>query len=115
MRMNDAISRSDALESAELLSWYHANQKGKMVPGAASCDEAYVEFNDVVSLLENATALDVAPVVHARWIMNHFGAKCSNCLRLYCVEPSWSEKIKHMPPTWIYCPNCGARMDGEAE
>lgn len=59
-------------------------------------------------------SLDVSPVVHARWIMNHFGAKCSNCLRLYCIEPSWSEKIKHMPPTWIYCPNCGARMDGEA-
>lgn len=59
--------------------------------------------------------IEVKPVVHARWIMNHFGAKCSHCLRLYCIEPSWSEKIKHMPPTWIYCPNCGAKMDGESD
>ena len=60
MEQTDAISRSAALESAELISWYHANQKGKMVPGASSSAEAYVEFDDVVSLLENATALDVA-------------------------------------------------------
>ena len=100
--MTDAISRSAVLE------WL-----GYMI--GHSIGSAEYAYKTTKRLVASAPALDVAPVVHARWIMNHFGAKCSNCLRLYCVEPSWSEKIKHMPPTWIYCPNCGARMDGEAE
>lgn len=66
--MNDAISRSAALESAELISWYHANQNGKMVSGASSCDEAYVKFSDVIAVLDEAKALDVAPVVHEKGI-----------------------------------------------
>ena len=101
--MTDAISRSAVLRQLdEYIDLAIENQ-------------VHYSMCTVANFIEELPALDVAPVVHARWIMNHFGAKCSNCLRLYCVEPSWSEKIKHMPPTWIYCPNCGARMDGEAE
>ena len=112
-KITDAISRSSVLESAELISWYHANQKGKMVPGASSSGEAYVEFNDVISLLKNATALDVAPVVHARWIThsdNVLGTskECSNCSEEYFDEYDMCEVIR-------YCPNCGARMDAKED
>ena len=92
-KTNDAISRSEALESAELISWYHANQKGKMVPGASSSDEAYVEFNDVVSLLENATAIDAVPVVrcgNCKWYDSAFSvcSKCGVCVNydFFCAD-----------------------------
>lgn len=106
---DDAISRSAVLESAELISWYHENQKGKMVSGASSSDEAYVKFNDVVLLLENATVLDVAPVVHAIWKDHH----CTNCVAM-CVTAKTPQDWVYNIET-LYCPNCGARMDGEAD
>ena len=111
--MNDAISRSAVLNALERARDSIVNEPDTR--GSFTAKILINAIDDVSGFVQSVPALDVAPVVHARWIMNHFGAKCSHCLRLYCIEPSWSEKIKHMPPTWIYCPNCGARMDGEAD
>lgn len=58
----------------------------------------------IVETLEDLPSADVAPVRHGRWEVidteepRRYG--CSACKRL-----SW-----HMDN---YCPNCGARMDGE--
>lgn len=55
-------------------------------------------------MLMDVPSADVAPVRHGRWVVidaeepRRYG--CSECKRL-----SW-----HMEN---YCPNCGARMDGE--
>ena len=61
-------------------------------------------------------AADVAPVVHGRWIRPHW--KNSN----YCYDCSeCGGEAMHRDYQWakdgIYpiCPNCGARMDGDAE
>lgn len=54
-------------------------------------------------LIEEAPAADVVPVVHGRWgNYEPFtdGYRCSHC------------KLTHRTCT-NYCPNCGARMDGE--
>lgn len=57
-------------------------------------------------------AADVAPVVHGRWINEQmivggfaetWACDCSVCGRTQ-KEPLWKPN---------YCPNCGARMDGE--
>lgn len=61
-------------------------------------------------LIEGATAADVAPVVHGRWIpFEHWvhktfwkGKACSVC----------NANIGHKT-VFKFCPNCGARMDGE--
>lgn len=56
-------------------------------------------------LIEEAPAADVVPVVHGWWIHdinNLYG--CSECLGRETMSP------KKLKP---YCPNCGARMDGE--
>lgn len=64
---------------------------------------------DAIDMIEDAPAADVAPVVHGRWSDAGFG-----------------ELPKHAPYGWacsacggisfnneyIYCPNCGAKMDG---
>lgn len=51
---------------------------------------------------------DVAPVVHGRWIEQEkytFGVMydCSIC----------GNRILDNGHSWNYCPNCGARMDGD--
>jgi hypothetical protein len=59
--------------------------------------------------IKQLPAADVVPVVHGRWVDNvdengflcNVWRKCSAC---GCLN--YSKK----PP---YCPNCGARMDGE--
>lgn len=51
-------------------------------------------------------AADVAPVRHGRWIdaREYCGDyMCSNCEALYGTNK------------FNYCPNCGARMDGDSE
>lgn len=60
----------------------------------------------VVQMIHRQPAADVAPVVHGRWIFgtaNHREwMKCSECL------------VSQTPTgVFTYCPNCGARMDGE--
>ena len=53
-----------------------------------------------------APTVDAIPVVHGRWIfgttMNREWMKCSKCL------------VSQTPTgVFSYCPNCGARMDGD--
>ena len=52
---------------------------------------------------------DAAPVVHSKWeitdVDHAHGGKCYHCPE--CGEDEW----RYDAPN--YCPNCGARMDGE--
>ena len=56
--------------------------------------------------LAGMPAADVAPVVHARWEHKFWDtSKCTACNR------EW--EFLDVRPVWKYCPNCGARMDGD--
>ena len=60
---------------------------------------------DALAFIEDAPAADVAPVVHGEWIPFHSEAGgdiqyCSACDVGY-------------PHRTDFCPNCGAKMDGE--
>lgn len=78
------------------------------------CGEKYsgvCENCRIVALIADTPAVDVAPVVHARWepcfdencrCRWGFG-KCSNCGQEY-----YAHAIDH----YKYCPVCGAKMDG---
>ena len=65
-------------------------------------------------LLEELPAADVAPVVHGRWVeyprAHYF--KCSECR--YTVPYRKAAIMVSGNRAYKYCPNCGARMDGEA-
>lgn len=95
--MTDAISRSAVLEEARPL---------ESLESLSHYANVYVVDVDDIQALP---ALDVAPVVHARWQDHH----CTNCFAM-CVTA-------RSPQGWIYnietayCPNCGARMDGEID
>ena len=59
------------------------------------------------AIVLNAPIVDAVHVVHGRWIestntdymMSQF--TCSEC------------GVKYIAKTWNYCPNCGAKMDGD--
>ena len=79
-------------------------------------DNDFVRRGDVKRLLENTVCLheelpaqidiipaaDVAPVRHGKWLEHRTWAKCSECEYLIGFETT-------------YCPNCGARKDGNGE
>lgn len=69
-------------------------------------------YNDLAENFYSIPAADVAPVVHGNWIWNSLFSNefysvlsCSQCEELI-------EVLINRPN---YCPNCGAKMDGEAE
>ena len=60
-------------------------------------------FDMAIDLIEEAFPIaDVAPVRHGRWDFDMSGAWCSVC-------GEYSEG------RYCYCPNCGAKMDGESD
>lgn len=71
---------------------------------------AMEEAKDVLSMLP---AVDAVPVVHGRWIhldpreRATISGKCSCC---GWEAHYYEDDVADMP----YCPNCGAKMDGEA-
>ena len=109
--MTDVISRNALLEQI-------VEQKFDWPTGYAT------GYNDAVRVIRekvwSAPALDVAHVVHARWIRNDLGnTRCSNChTRLpfrHCYNEEdgyeWDDEIDETP----WCMHCGARMDERVE
>lgn len=92
--MDEYLKRSD------LLAEYDRQHKGP--PGAAR------------RLIAEAPAADVVPVVHARWLYAINTRRryapvaddmiCSACNRV-------TERLDGI--NYLYCPYCGARMEGE--
>lgn len=67
---------------------------------------------NVETIIKDAPAADVAPVVHGRWD----GDTCTAC------KLPWKYNMVQDADDWgyfdpmpDYCPNCGARMDCDAE
>ena len=66
---------------------------------------------DIRAFVKAQPAADVAPVVHGRWeydlpTINTYGQlRCSIC-NWWTLDPS-------VDSSYSYCPNCGAKMDGE--
>lgn len=71
-------------------------------------------FDEAVTRVEDFPDADVAPVRHGRWLKSgkevcgdhqYF---CSECNEEYWEGLSWPDRAH-------YCPNCGAKMDLEAQ
>ena len=64
--------------------------------------------NALQSLIIEIPAADVQPVRHGRWENSKasFGEMCSECKFIVWWDDDGPHKFN-------YCPNCGAKMDGE--
>ena len=64
----------------------------------------YHHKDDVIAAIAGQPTVDAVEVVHGRWV--HKGAwhiECSECQYI----------LAHIGEAKNYCPNCGAKMDGD--
>ena len=72
-------------------------------------DGQYSGMDRTFSMIENAPAVDAMEVKHGRWMNNADDyPECNRCGYMPQYDPAIDD-IYYSP----YCPNCGARMDGE--
>ncbi len=92
--MDDLISRAAAIECAidAVDDW-----DGGWNPNRETVIRKY---------FEELTAVDAVPVVHARWVEetdHSYHWHCSKCKQVWGITKYFMK----------YCPNCGAKMDGD--
>ena len=65
-------------------------------------------------LIANFPAAEVAPVAHGRWIHSRYEDCCEQFELVKCSQCNHEAyAIAFYVRNGNYCPNCGARMDGE--
>lgn len=64
---------------------------------------------DAADCIRYMDTADVAPVVHGRWVKRGCKWQCTNCKVLMSIDGTPKENLLN------YCPNCGARMDGDSD
>ena len=64
----------------------------------------------VLGYLLSARTVDAVEVVHGRWEKAEYCGfvRCDQCKDVY-IDESWLDDGR-----WHYCPNCGAKMDGDS-
>ena len=102
--MSDYIRREDAVDRMNhygsiWMEYTEAMSKHEVAEQALKASK-----QAVIDVLENLPSADVAQVVHGRWTHkpNVYGVA-------YCSECDYELRINNAS----YCPNCGAKMDGE--
>lgn len=93
---------AEYIERAAAIAWF--------MPYAHTGES--IEADVVISDIKGMKAADVAPVVHGRWAIDEFGCFCTAC-REYTADIETGEDCQLVPMRSHYCPNCGARMDGD--
>lgn len=73
----------------------------------------------VRSIVRRTPSADVTPVVHGRWISltgcANEGVYCSICKKkVWKSDYAWCSKKSRNKLRSNYCPNCGAKMDGDS-
>ena len=93
--MNEYIKREEIRRAYEKLTRSYVN------------GNPYIADWRFDEMIEKLPAADVAPVVHGMWETNSDRPDSLICSVCKCGFDMW----KHEPHN--YCPNCGAKMDGE--
>ena len=66
-------------------------------------------------VLDEAPTLDVAPVVHGRWTIECDNFDCEFMRCSVCGEEFYNGDNDTVDMLPNYCPNCGAKMDGDTD
>ena len=101
--MSEYIRREDALDAFN----------------RAVQDVGILDADDIETVFGMLSSADVAPVVHGKWIdhdgnkvqLNEHGETCGTCFCSRCGE--WLVASDEYAVKGYFCPNCGAKMDGE--
>ena len=80
----------------------------------AEYEERRAELDQVISDINSQPTVDAEPVRHGRWI----DPQPEGCMtwdkRAYQQCSICGDK-QYLSQSMIYCPNCGARMDGDGD
>lgn len=81
---------------------YITKEQAKDICGLMSSFNEHAQY--LKSKIDELPPADVAPVRHGRWTrIDYHDARCSEC----------GHKTYYPDRISLYCPECGARMDGE--
>lgn len=93
-----------------------ADKLRKDVLDLPNCPNGFSDTYDkamILTLVDEQPTVEVEPIRHGRWIDDKGMYKCSVCNNLWahwwivaCPEDRMYKEMK-------FCPNCGAKMDGE--
>ena len=97
--MAEYIEREELLR--ELRLW-HMHRNDEMPD--------YFHYTGIKAWLEALPAADVQPVKHGKWIPVTNGRGGNECNQCHAYAPSYQNGSEYKTK---YCPNCGAKMDGE--
>lgn len=102
--MSEYIEREAVIAA---LTEFREDQTVSKYATVRHCLVARGAIDRATKAIESLPADDVAPVVHGRW-------KChGDCGVTECSACGWS--IEEYAGDYAYCPNCGARMDGDSD
>lgn len=93
--------------------WYTSMTNEEYIEREAVKSLININFSGLLDAVDAIPAADVAPVVHGRWDFKNNGKYGqTRCYCTACGKHSGIGGIREnqMKP---YCPNCGAKMDGE--
>lgn len=105
MNTGEYISRDVALRqlNATCLATGCNNYKGVMCRACA--------YADAMDVIEAIPAADVQPVKHGKWGHGWEHGKCTNCEK--SLEDLFEGDFYYDCEELHFCPNCGARLDGD--
>lgn len=67
----------------------------------------------IVDCIHSAPSADVVEVVHGRWKIKTDDYDCEYMMCSCCKEEFYPVDADTVDTTPNYCPNCGAKMDGD--
>ena len=102
--MNDAISRSDLERRIRVYAdQVHCRGEVELANGILKS----------LGIVRSAPALEKQTDVHGFWKDGRMGIVCSACGAEFDSEISYMQKYPWTDENPKYCPDCGARMDGD--
>ena len=103
--MSDYIKREDAISQLESL-WDKIHDEDCLID--PDCE---LGINESIEVIKAIPSADVVEVRHGRWRdIGKAACQCSECDHLHL-----GNNAEETTKLYNYCPNCGARMDGEKE
>ena len=72
-----------------------------------------LEIEIQMTITDYTESADVVPVVHARWERYHLTDTRTGFIDIFMRSCSYCRKLVNVDTDYKYCPQCGARMEGE--
>lgn len=107
---------ADLIDRAALLKIIRAEAVNAMELTADRYHPSALAFGHCHSLVKRAPTIDAEPVKHGRWVGSADGYADGELVydMWECSECGYDADGADEKPDWNYCPNCGAKMDGES-